>query len=133
MRGGASKRQLGRAGAFGDEGYPYAVPLSYAYHEGKLYFRCAKSGHKLDAVKRSPRASFCVIAQDDIDPEEYTTHYKSVIVFGTVGIIGEEDKRERPLKFWAGNMLPTTARVNMSEVINKAWDNSMHAGDDHRA
>ena len=33
----------------GDGGYPYAVPLSYLYHQGKLYFHCAKSGHKLDA------------------------------------------------------------------------------------
>ncbi|MBE6898965.1 MAG: 5-nitroimidazole antibiotic resistance protein, partial [Ruminococcaceae bacterium] len=33
----------------GDEGYPYTVPLSYVYREGKLYFHCASEGHKLDA------------------------------------------------------------------------------------
>lgn len=33
----------------GDEGYPYAVPLSYVYSEGKFYFHCARQGHKLDA------------------------------------------------------------------------------------
>src|SRR5699024_10065652 len=26
----------------GDDGYPYAVPLSYVYAGGKLYFHCAK-------------------------------------------------------------------------------------------
>ena len=37
----------------GDDGYPYAVPISYLYDEGKLYFHCAKSGHKLDAVLKA--------------------------------------------------------------------------------
>lgn len=31
----------------GDGGYPYAVPLSYVYQEGTLFFHCAKAGHKL--------------------------------------------------------------------------------------
>ena len=53
----------------GDGGYPYAVPLSYVYQDGKLFFHCAKSGHKLDAVRRNPRASFCVIGQDRVVPE----------------------------------------------------------------
>ena len=30
---------------FGDDGYPYAVPLSYVYHDSKIYFHCAKTGH----------------------------------------------------------------------------------------
>jgi len=29
----------------GDVGYPYAVPLSYAYDGAKIYFHCAKCGH----------------------------------------------------------------------------------------
>ena len=30
----------------GDDGYPYAVPLSFAHDDGKLYFHVAKSGHR---------------------------------------------------------------------------------------
>ena len=73
----------------GDDGYPYAVPLSYACdREGeRIWFHCARSGHKLDAVRRCEKASFCVIVQDQIVPEEYTTHFRSVIAFGTVRII----------------------------------------------
>ena len=47
----------------GASGQPYAVPLSYVYHQGKLYFHCAKAGHKLDLLAENPRASFCVIGQ----------------------------------------------------------------------
>ena len=53
----------------GDNDYPYAVPISYVYDGEKLYFHCAKSGHKLDAICRNPKASFCVIDKDEIVPE----------------------------------------------------------------
>ena len=71
----------------GDEGWPYAVPLSYVYREGKLIFHCATAGHKLDGLRRDGRASFCVIDQDQVVPQEYTTYYRSVIAFGCVRIL----------------------------------------------
>ena len=71
----------------GDQGWPYAVPLSYAYEGGRLLFHCATAGHKLDALRRESRASFCVIDQDQVVPERFTTYYRSVIAFGTVRII----------------------------------------------
>ena len=77
----------------GDDGYPYAVPLSYVYDGEKIFFHCAKSGHKLDAIRRNPKASFCVVSQDKVVPEKYTTYYRSVIAFGTVRIL--EDDREK--------------------------------------
>lgn len=68
----------------GDDGWPYAVPLSYLYADGRLFFHCAQQGHKLDALARSEKASFCVIDRDEIVPEKYTTYFRSVIVFGSV-------------------------------------------------
>lgn len=61
----------------GDDNYPYAVPVSYAYDGYKLYFHCAKSGHKIDAIRRNAKASFCVIDQDLVVPEEYTSYFRS--------------------------------------------------------
>ena len=77
----------------GDDGYPYAVPLSYVYSDGKIYFHCAKKGHKLDAIRNNPKASFCVIGADNVVPEQYTTHFKSVIAFGTARIMRGKEKR----------------------------------------
>ena len=73
----------------GDDGYPYAVPLSYVYDGEKIYFHCAKEGHKIDAIKRNCKASFCVIERDDVNPEEYTTYYKSVVVFGKIEFVDD--------------------------------------------
>lgn len=77
----------------GDDGWPYAVPLSYVYSDGRLYFHCAKSGHKLDAVRRSDKVSFCVVGQDKVVPEAFTTYYRSAIAFGRARVV--EDAQER--------------------------------------
>jgi len=71
----------------GDEGYPYAVPLSYVYADGALYFHCAKAGHKTDAIRKYDKVSFCVVDQDEIVPERYTTYFRSVIVFGRARVM----------------------------------------------
>lgn len=74
------------------DGYPYAVPLSYVYVDGKIYFHSAKTGHKIDAVRFCDKASFCVIDKDDVRPKKYTTFYKSVIAFGKAEIVQSEEE-----------------------------------------
>ena len=79
----------------GDEDYPYAVPISYVYADGKIYFHSAVSGHKIDAVKRQEKVSFCVIDQDQIVPEKYTTYFRSVIAFGKAKLVEDLDEMRR--------------------------------------
>ena len=81
----------------GDDGFPYAVPISYAYADGKLYFHCAMAGHKLDAMKRDEKASFCVVDQNEVHPEKFTTYFRSVIAFGRVRILEDEAERRAAL------------------------------------
>ncbi len=70
-----------------NNGYPYSVPLSYVYTNGKIYFHSAKVGHKINAIKNCKKATFCIIDKDDVKPEKYTTFYKSVIAFGNAEIV----------------------------------------------
>ena len=76
----------------GDDGYPYAVPISYVYADSRLYFHSAKCGHKIDAILKCPKASFCVIEQDVVVPEKYTTFFRSVIAFGQIRILEESSE-----------------------------------------
>lgn len=76
----------------GDGGYPYAVPLSYLFEDGKLYFHCAKEGHKIDAVRSCTKASFCVVDADDVLPDEFTTNFRSVIAFGQVRLLDNPEE-----------------------------------------
>lgn len=105
----------------GDGGYPYAVPLSYVYQDGKLFFHCAKSGHKLDAVRRNPRASFCVIGQDRVVPEEYTSYFRSVIVFGTIRVLEEEREIRTAVRSLAVKYAPEDSEENRELAIQKEY------------
>ena len=83
--------KTGILACLGDDGYPYAVPLNYVYYKDKVYFHCAKSGHKVDAIISNSKVSFTVVAQDQIVSEAYTTHFSSVIGFGRARFVeGDE-------------------------------------------
>ncbi|NMB56125.1 MAG: pyridoxamine 5'-phosphate oxidase family protein [Leptolinea sp.] len=82
----------------GDDGYPYAVPMSYVYDDGRLIFHCAVEGHKLDAIRRDDRVSFCVVDREEVVPEKFSTIFRSVIVFGRAKIVDDESERRRMLE-----------------------------------
>lgn len=82
----------------GDNGYPYAVPLSYVYLNNKIYFHCAKEGHKVDAINNNDKVSFCVVSKDEVVPEELTTYFKSVIIFGKAKKLDGEELRNAAIQ-----------------------------------
>lgn len=101
----------------GDGDYPYGVPLNHFYYEGKLYFHCAKSGHKLDAIRRCGKVSFCVVDKHRVVPEEYATEFTSVIVFGRARLLEEPEEMHRlvqllALKFCPGDEEGVLAETN---------------------
>ena len=104
----------------GDNGYPYAVPISYVYDNSKIYFHGAKVGHKIDAIRKCRKASFCVIDQDEIFPEKYTTYFKSVIVFGKIRILEENEIREA-IERLAMKYHPTDSIENRNQEIAREW------------
>ncbi|MBD5357902.1 MAG: pyridoxamine 5'-phosphate oxidase family protein [Bacteroides sp.] len=71
-------------------GEPYGVPVSYAYDgESCIYLHSAAKGYKIECIESESRCSFCVVGQDRIMPEEFTSYFRSVIVKGTVNIVSE--------------------------------------------
>lgn len=74
----------------GDDGYPYAVPISYAVEGNKIYFHSAKTGHKLDAIKNNDKVSLCVVGKHEVVAEEFTTYFSSVIAFGRIKIVEDD-------------------------------------------
>ena len=105
----------------GDDGYPYAVPLSYVYDGGAIYFHCAREGHKLDAIRRNPKASFCVIDQDQVVPEEYTSYFRSVIAFGTVRVLEGEGEKRSAIEKLALKYAPEDSAGRRREAIDREW------------
>lgn len=106
----------------GDDGYPYALPLSYAYDGTRFLFHCAKVGHKLDAIARNPKASFCVVGQDQVVAKEYTTYFKSVIAFGRLRILEEPGEKRAAAEALALRYAPAEPIHRRQEEIDSAWD-----------
>ena len=83
----------------GDDDYPYGIPLDHWYSEenGKLYFHCAQAGHKLDAVRKHDKVSYCVMDQGFRKEGDWALNISSVVVFGRMRIIDdtEDDLRRR--------------------------------------
>ena len=78
----------------GDDGYPYGMPLNHYYCEadGKLYFHSGRAGHKIDAIRRCDKASFCVYDHGFRREGEWALNIRSVIVFGRIEIIEDREK-----------------------------------------
>ena len=102
----------------GDGGYPYAVPLSYVYADGKIHFHCAKTGHKLDAIRADGRVSFCVIDRDEIVQEEFTTHFRSVIVFGRAAVVEDPVEKYKVLRRLAEKYSPDMPKAAADREID---------------
>lgn len=79
----------------GDEGYPYGIPMDHWYSEtdGKLYFHCAREGHKLDAIRTCDKVSYCVMDKGFRKDGEWALNIRSVVIFGRIKIVDDEEKR----------------------------------------
>ncbi len=77
----------------GDGGYPYGLPINHYYSEddGCLYFHSGKVGHKIDAIRRNDKASFCVYDQGFRKEGSWALNIRSVIVFGRIEIIDDRE------------------------------------------
>ena len=78
----------------GDDGYPYGFPINHYYDEeaNKLYFHGANFGHRVDAVKRDPKVSYCVYGGEYQVEGDWAKYVKSVIVFGKAELIEDQDE-----------------------------------------
>ena len=89
------EQKRGVLSMIGDGGYPYGIPLDHWYSEedNALYFHCAKTGHKIDAVTACDKVSYCVTDQGYRREGEWALNISSVIVFGRISIIDDENMK----------------------------------------
>ena len=92
----------GKLSLYGENGYPYSVPVNFVYSDGKIYFHGAAEGYKLDCMKKDPHVSFSVIGKDDIAKENFTTLFSSVIAFGTIRVIDTMEEKIPVLEAMVG-------------------------------
>lgn len=78
----------------GDDDYPYGMPMNHFYNpdDGCIYFHCGRQrSHRNDALRRHPRASFCVVEKGVKEEGQWAFTVRSLIVFGRVEIMDDRD------------------------------------------
>lgn len=110
------KHTSGVLAVHGDDGYPYTIPISYTFDRDRIYFHSANEGHKIDAIRKNEKVSFCVIDQDDVIQETFTTQYRSVILFGKARIITDSDQRHKALEHLVKKYSPDFIAKGRQEI-----------------
>ena len=119
-----SRGAYGVLAVAGDDGYPYAVPVNYVLRGNAIYFHSAKTGHKIDAIARNDKVSFCVVDKSDLAPERFTTYFKSVIAFGRARIVDDKAESLDALTALTQTLAPSESPDHQREEIEQCE----HAG-----
>jgi len=99
----------------GEDGYPYGVPVNYVFDDYRLYFHCAPCGSKIDNLLFNSKVSFCVVGRAEILPEEFSTSYSSVVVFGIASLVEEPSEKLMVLERLIGKYAPDFAEEGRKE------------------
>lgn len=91
----------GRIGTLGLDGYPYVVPNLFTWQDGQVYLHTAAyAGHFLTNVRAHAQACFELDEPGTIFPYgpvacDTSVAYRSVILFGQIRIVADEDEQRR--------------------------------------
>jgi nitroimidazol reductase NimA-like FMN-containing flavoprotein (pyridoxamine 5'-phosphate oxidase superfamily) len=98
----------------GEDGYPYALPIDFYYDEekNKIYFHCAKEGHKLDAIRADNRVSFCVYDKGFRKDGDWALNITSVIIFGRIRIIDDPEETLVTVRKFGEKFFPTQKELD---------------------
>ena len=95
----------------GDGGWPYGIYLNPHFENGRIYFHGAKAGHKIDALKKESRASFTVIDDGVKDEGGWAYTFKSVVVFGRVEFVEDQNEAVEICRRLARRFNPSEADI----------------------
>jgi len=119
-------RQLLETGEYGflamcgKNGYGYGIPLNYVPEGKSIYFHCAPDGFKLENIRNNNRVSFCVVGRTQVLPEQFSTAYESVLVFGRIICGLPEDERRKALDLLVAKYSPGFTEIS-GTYINKSF------------
>ena len=104
---------------------PYAVPLSFVFHNGKIYFHSALTGQKLDYLAANARVCFVVHELDEVYQGTNACNtgirYHSAMAFGQAQIITDHTHKLEALNLLVAKYSPgrqvTTNDLSRTAVV----------------
>ena len=95
-----SKSEICRV-AMMDDGKPYILPFNYGYKDNTIYIHSARSGKKIDLLRKNNKVCFEIEHKVKIvkSPSlcKWSTMYQSVVGYGDVEIIMDDEQKRAGL------------------------------------
>lgn len=114
--------EYGSLATISADGTPYITPLNFVYKDGALYFHCAKNvGHKMENIAANKKACFSVVDSVNLIPEKFTTTYRSITIFGTVGVVEDQTEKRAAIEALAAKLSPDFLEAGI-KYVNAAID-----------
>lgn len=109
----------------GEDDYPYAIPINFLYdeEENKIYFHGAKTGYKLDCIKKNNKACFVTYGDEKLSENGWSYYLKSLVAFGEIEIIEDRDLAAKKLIRLASRYFPSMEEIN--EVMERSFKNTL--------
>lgn len=90
-------------GLAGPDGWPYVVPLNFAYKDGYLILHGAAASKKVNMLAENPKVCFQAaidteVIRNEMDPSEFSMKYRSVTGFGLARSVDDIDEKRECLK-----------------------------------
>ena len=79
-------------------------------------FHCAAEGHKIDAIARDNKCSFCVVENGGVIEDRFTTKYRSVIAFGKIYEETDGERRENAFRLMMRSLTPSVTNEKREEM-----------------
>lgn len=102
----------------GDDNYPYSLPINYFYddEENRIYFHGAKMGYKVDCIERNNKSCFVTYGDEELSDNGWSYYLKSVIAFGKIEIVKDQELAARKLSELASRYYPSLSEVDAAIV-----------------
>jgi nitroimidazol reductase NimA-like FMN-containing flavoprotein (pyridoxamine 5'-phosphate oxidase superfamily) len=111
-----AKGDHGVLATWGEDGYPYAVPINHVLDGEVLYLHCAQAGHKLENLQHCDKVSYCVVTEAEVLPRELATQYESAVAFGRARRVEDPDEKYRALVALLQRFAPEHMAHGMEEL-----------------
>ena len=114
--------EYGVLSTVGENNMPYGVPMSFALCKNNIYFHCSVAGgKKISNIENCQNASFTVVDNTQLLPQQFSTLYMSGIAYGTISIVKDEIEKRKGIEAILRKYSPEYIEKGM-EYINQAID-----------
>jgi nitroimidazol reductase NimA-like FMN-containing flavoprotein (pyridoxamine 5'-phosphate oxidase superfamily) len=117
----------GRLGMCKDN-QPYAVPMCFLYHDGRIFFHSARQGRKMDFMRANPTVCFQVDEHSLVSsskPCKFTMNYHSVVAVGRVRFLADSKEKLKILKL----LVRKYDTGNLAELLSEKKTNRVEVGE----